>query len=73
MTYTTTVIVGDTDDFLETGELFLISIDVSAAITPSVVLAANDIWTLEVQTPVGAVLDITRRMPAAIDAVMQLH
>jgi flagellin FlaB len=36
-------------------------------------LSDNDRWTLEVQTPVGAVLDITRSMPAQIDAVMQLH
>ena len=33
----------------------------------------NDRWTIEVQTPVGAVLDITRSMPAQLDAVMQLH
>jgi hypothetical protein len=36
-------------------------------------LDPNDRFTLEIQTPVGAVLDITRQLPAEIDAVMQLH
>ena len=72
VTYTATVIVGDADTLLETGELHVISIDVSAAI-PAATIDANDTWTLEVQTPVGAVVDITRQMPAQIDPVMQLH
>ena len=72
VTYTVNVIVGDADSLLETGELHVISIDVSAAI-PAATIDANDTWTLEVQTPVGAVVDITRQMPAQLDAVMQLH
>ena len=72
VTYTVNVIVGDADSLLETGELHVISIDVSAAI-PAATIDANDTWTLEVQIPVGAVVDITRQMPAQLDAVMQLH
>ena len=72
VTYTVNVIVGDADSLLETGELHVISIDVAVAI-PAATIDANDSWTLEVQTPVGAVVDITRQMPAQLDAVMQLH
>ncbi len=73
VTYTVSVIVGDADTLLETGELHVIAIDVSAAITGPPTIDANETWTLEVQTPVGAVVDITRQMPAQLDAVMQLH
>ena len=72
VTYTVTVIVGDADSLLETGELHVISID-TTAITGPPTIDANDTWTLEVQTPVGAVVDITRQMPAQLDLVMQLH
>ena len=72
VTYVVTVIVGDADSLLETGELHVISIDTSG-ITGPPTIDANDTWTLEVQTPVGAVVDITRQMPAQLDAVMQLH
>ena len=72
VTYLVTVIVGDADTLLETGELHVISIDTSG-ITGPPTIDANDTWTLEVQTPVGAVVDITRQMPAQLDPVMQLH
>ena len=72
VTYTVTVIVGDADSLLETGELHVISI-ATTAITGPPTIDANDTWTLEVQTPVGAVVDITRQMPAQLDLVMQLH
>ena len=70
--YTVTVIVGDSDNLLEPGELFQIDIN-PADITGSPTFAPNSRFTFELQTPVGAVLDITRSMPAGIDAVMQLH
>lgn len=73
VTYTVTPIVGDTDNLLEPGELAVVTINVATGITPAPTIAANDRWTIEVQTPVGAVLDITRQMPAALDPVMQLH
>ena len=77
--YTVTWIVGDSDDLLEPGELAVISIDPTADITNGLgtptppTLAENTRFTLEVQSPVGAVLDITRQLPAALDTVMQLH
>jgi flagellin FlaB len=76
--YTVTWVVGDSDDLLEPGELAVISIDPTTidngAATPvPASLVANSRFTFEVQSPVGAVLDITRQLPAALDAVMQLH
>jgi flagellin FlaB len=72
VTYTTTEVVGDGDTLLEPGELMVVAIDPTAMTTPPT-LDANDRFTLEIQTPVGAVLDITRQLPAELDAVMQLH
>ena len=73
MTYVATEIVGDGDLLLEPGELFTLS--VSAADNASTIgtLSINERWTLELQTPVGAVIDLTRTMPAQFDAVMLLH
>lgn len=73
MTYTSTEIIGDGDLLLEPGELFTITIDAGDNADTIEDLVANDRWTLEVQTPVGAVLDLTRSLPAQLDAVMQLH
>ena len=70
--YTTTVLVGDTDLLLEPGELFLVAIDPSAIDGPPVI-AEYTRWTLEIQTPVGATIDLTRSMPGEIDTIMQLH
>ena len=73
VTYTVTNIVGDTDTLLESGELKVVSIDAATGISPAPTLAANNRFTIEVQTPVGAVVDITRQLPAELAAVMQLH
>jgi flagellin FlaB len=70
--YTAPDIVGDGDTLLEPGEVKVITI-ASTDITGTPALAANDRFTLEVQTPVGAVLDITRQLPAELAEVMQLH
>jgi flagellin FlaB len=72
MTYTATEIVGDGDQLLEPGELFTIELT-STDNADLADLAVNERWSLEIQTPVGAVLDITRSMPPQLDAVMQLH
>jgi hypothetical protein len=64
--------VGDTDFLLEPGELFIVTVPV-ANIAPVPTITANTRWTLELQTPVGAVIDLTRSMPGEIDTVMQLH
>ena len=72
--YTVTNIVGDGDNLLEPGELLLILIDVNGGdITPLPSLNPNERFTIEVQTPVGAVLDVTRQLPAELAVVMQLH
>jgi flagellin FlaB len=76
--YTPTEIVGDGDLLLEPGELFTVSIDVADIVTATgatagTLFAPNSRFSLEIQTPVGAVIDLTRSMPAQLDAVMQLH
>ena len=72
--YTVTNIVGDGDNLLEPGELLLILIDVNGGdIDPLPSLDPNERFTIEVQTPVGAVLDVTRQLPAELAVVMQLH
>ena len=73
--FTVENIVGDADTLLEPGELKLITIDTSAGgdVTPDPVLDPNERFTIEVQTPVGATLDITRTLPAELRSVMQLH
>ncbi len=73
--FTVTNIVGDTDTLLEPGELKLIVIDASTGgdISPDPSLEPNERFTIEVQTPVGATLDITRTLPAELRTVMQLH
>ncbi len=75
VTYTVTNIVGDIDTLLEPGELKLITINVDTDIEPAgtVNLDPNEKFTLEVQSPLGAVLDITRLIPPELRQVMQLH
>ena len=70
--YTTTVLVGDTDLLLEPGELFLISVSPADIEGPPAIIE-NTRWTLEIQTPVGGTIDLTRSMPGEIDTIMQLH
>ena len=72
VTYTVSWIVSDGDSLLENGELAVISVAVSDIAGPPD-FAPNSRFTFEIQTPVGAVLDVTRSMPAQLDAVMQLH
>jgi flagellin FlaB len=70
--YTVTWVVGDGDGLLEPGELAIVNID-PAAMVPAPAFAVNTRFTFEIQTPVGAVIDITRQIPAGLDPVMQLH
>jgi flagellin FlaB len=71
--YTPTEVVGDGDALLEPSELFTISIDIADLVTGGAELDPNDRFTFEIQTPVGAVIDLTRQLPAGFDTVMQLH
>ncbi|MCZ2095296.1 MAG: flagellin [Anaerolineae bacterium] len=61
----------DGDMMLEEGELAEISIDMSSGFTSAP--GSNSEFTFEVKPPTGAVLNITRTTPAAIDAVMELR
>ncbi|HLF76145.1 MAG TPA: hypothetical protein VJB57_01520, partial [Dehalococcoidia bacterium] len=70
--YTVTQILGDADLLLEPGELFTITVTVADIDGPPVI-GPNTRFTLELQTPVGAVIDLTRSMPGEVDTVMQLH
>jgi len=70
--YVVTPIVGDSDDLLEPGELFNVHID-ATGISGTTDLAPNSRFTVEVQAPIGAVIDVTRQLPAELAAVMQLH
>lgn len=73
--YTVNVLSGDSDLLLEPGELLQVVIavaDIDGGSGPPTI-EANSRWTLELQTPVGAVIDLTRSMPGGIDTVMQLH
>jgi archaellin len=73
VTFTVTNIVGDSDTLLEPGELKVLTIDLATGVDPAPTLDPNERFTIEVQTPVGATLDITRTMPAELRTVMQLH
>jgi archaellin len=72
VTYTVETIVGDADTLLEPGELFIVTVPI-AGIDPAPTITANTRWTLEIQTPVGATIDLTRSMPGELGDVMQLH
>ena len=75
VSFTVTNVVGDNDTLLEPGELKVITIDITVGgdVNPDPSLEPNERFTIEVQTPVGATLDITRTMPAELRRVMQLH
>lgn len=71
--FTVQDIVGDGDTLLEPGEIKVVHINAATGITPPAALDPNERFTLEVQTPVGATLDITRQIPTQLATVMQLH
>jgi flagellin FlaB len=62
-------IVGNGDSLLENGELAEITVTLNTSHKPK----ANTPFTLEVKPPTGAVLDISRTTPAAIETVMTLR
>jgi flagellin FlaB len=68
-TYTVNEIQGDTDNLLENGELFEITVSPPTGST----LDVNEIFTLEVVPSAGGTLLIERTMPPEIDLVMDLH
>ncbi len=73
MTYVATEIIGDGDLLLEAGELFTLSVSATDNAATIGALLINERWTPELQTPVGAVINLTRTMPSQLSAVMLLH
>jgi len=67
VTYTTTVITGNSDKLLEQGELFEIAIDMTQTALTSVTLSTNSTFTLEVKPPSGSYMVIQRTTPASIN------
>jgi flagellin FlaB len=67
--YAVAKISGDGDDFLETGELFEITVNPPAGSR----LDANETFSLEIVPPDGALLIIERTMSPATDRVTGLH
>ena len=71
----------DGDDLLEMNEKFEITIGNATAATSGgnlldalgTDLTVNKTFTVEVKTPVGAILNIERTTPAYIDTIMNLH
>jgi flagellin FlaB len=68
--YVPTVLVGDTDNLLEQGELIRVSIDLAAA---GATVGTNFVFTLEIKPPTGSFLVIERQTPPALASVMQLN
>ena len=73
--YAALEIVGDGNNLLEPGESAQLTIrlaDIDGGEGPPRV-GPNSRWTLELQAPVGGMMEITRVMPPGLDPVMQLH
>jgi flagellin FlaB len=66
VTYTTTVITGNSDKLLEQGELFEIAIDMTQVSLAAVSLGTNQTFTFEVKPPTGSYMVIQRTTPASI-------
>jgi flagellin FlaB len=66
VTYTTTVVVGNSDKLLQQGELFEIDIDFTGAQFTSVTLGTNKTFTLELKPPSGSYLVLQRTTPASL-------
>jgi flagellin FlaB len=66
VTYTVTVITGNSDNLLEQGEMFEVNINLATALS-TVTLAANQTFTLEIKPPSGSFMVIQRTTPASIN------
>ena len=65
LTYTTTVVTGDSDQLLEPGELLSLDIDFSGV--SAINLTTNKIFALEIKPPQGSYLVVQRTTPASIN------
>ncbi|RPJ63782.1 MAG: hypothetical protein EHM12_01400 [Dehalococcoidia bacterium] len=72
----TAIGAADTDNLLEPGEQFEITIDLADLgdnMTMTENLTANDIFALQVKPALGSTVTIQRTLPAALDTIMDLH
>jgi len=67
VTYTTTVITGDNDNLLESGELLEVSVDLTQPAFGSNTITTNQTFSLEVKPPSGSYLVVQRTTPASIN------
>ena len=70
MTYTTTVVTGNTDKLLEPGEMFEIGIDLTAVANTTADISENETFTLEIQPPSGSFMILQRTTPASVGATI---
>jgi flagellin FlaB len=63
-------VTGDGDTVLEYGEVWAVKLAVTAITGAS--LAPNDIFSVEIKPPQGALLKVERRLPPSFDPVMDL-
>ncbi len=68
--FTVSWITGNGDDLLQDGELAEITVTLPTGVNA---VSTNMPFTLEVKPPTGAVIDINRTTPPAIETVMELH
>ena len=64
---------GDDDDLLEANEIMQIDVDLEAVDDGSNPLTADTNFTIEVKSPKGAVLAVSRMTPHEIDPINDLH
>jgi flagellin FlaB len=67
--YTTTEVVGDGDELLESGELAEVSIDLATE-CPTCVVTENETFTLEFKPPTGSYLVVQRTTPASMSGTI---
>ncbi|HLF08752.1 MAG TPA: hypothetical protein VI789_05335 [Dehalococcoidia bacterium] len=72
--YTAREVIGDSDGLLEPGELAQITIHASDLPQPLGVLAlgASQRWTLELISPLGGSVEVSRTLPGILQPVMRL-
>ena len=68
LTYTTTVVTGNSDKLLQAGELLEIGVDLTQDGT--IAVGTNKPFTLEVKPPQGSYLVIQRTTPASLSATI---
>jgi hypothetical protein len=73
--YTTRQLAGDGDGLLEPGELFLLTVRASdlTSVAGPPALGPSARWTIELVSPVGGTVDVTRTLPFVLQPVMALH